>query len=143
MIYPKNLFYTEHRIPNLGEVRGKIVILRRFPGSIGINFGKQIVKDDYHVATILRCSINAKKEGCLSNMEAARTNLSRSFFYITFCSGVSCGAYPNAVADRINVHISRQAEKYKRGGCLGIVVLDFPGSWVSHAIFMTNPGASP
>ena len=66
MKYPEKLFYTENRIPNLGEVRGKIVILQRFHGSIGINFGSQIVKDDSHVSTILPASIKCKYEGCLT-----------------------------------------------------------------------------
>jgi 1-phosphatidylinositol phosphodiesterase len=35
--YPSNLFYTNSTIPKLKDVRGKIVLVRRFSGSIGIN----------------------------------------------------------------------------------------------------------
>jgi 1-phosphatidylinositol phosphodiesterase len=35
--YPSNLFYTNSTIPKLKDVRGKIVLVRRFSGSIGID----------------------------------------------------------------------------------------------------------
>ncbi len=35
--YPSNLFYTGPTIPKLKDVRGKIVLVRRFSGSIGID----------------------------------------------------------------------------------------------------------
>jgi 1-phosphatidylinositol phosphodiesterase len=35
--YPSKLFYTKSTIPKLKDVRGKIVLVRRFPGSIGID----------------------------------------------------------------------------------------------------------
>jgi 1-phosphatidylinositol phosphodiesterase len=35
--YPSNLFYTNSSIPKLKDVRGKIVLVRRFSGSIGID----------------------------------------------------------------------------------------------------------
>jgi 1-phosphatidylinositol phosphodiesterase len=35
--YPSNLFYTKSTIPKLKDVRGKIVLVRRFPGRLGID----------------------------------------------------------------------------------------------------------
>ena len=136
-------FWLDSSIPMLGQVRGKIVILRRFSSdrSLGIPFGGQKVKDDWTVKTILPCSINPKLEGIKSHLDEARSS-SRSCFYITFCSGVSSGAYPNAVADRINIHVRRYAEEYRTSACLGIVVMDFPGWLPIHDLFMTNAHAA-
>lgn len=134
-------FWLDSSIPMLGQVRGKIVILRRFSGSLGIPFDRQNVKDDWTVNTILPCSINPKLEGIKSHLDEARSS-SRPCFYITFCSGVSSGAYPNAVADRINIHVRRYAEEYRTSACLGIVIMDFPGWLPIHDLFMTNAHAA-
>ena len=134
-------FWLDSSIPVLGQVRGKIVILRRFTGSLGIPFDRQNVKDDWTVNTILPCSINPKLEGIKSHLDEARSS-SRPCFYITFCSGVSGGAYPNAVADRINIHVRRYAEGHRTSACLGIVVMDFPGWLPIHDLFMTNAHAA-
>ena len=133
-------FHVGKDIPNLGQVRGQIVLIRRFSGSIGIDFNSQHVKDDWEVNTILPASITPKVEGCIRNMDAANNDSNRSRFYITFCSGSSAGAYPNAVASRVNIHIKRHLQPKK--GCFGIVIFDFPGSWSIFNVFRTNPGSS-
>ena len=139
-------FHDGKDIPKLGKVRGRIVFLRRFSGSTGIDFDSQQVQDDWIINTILPASITPKIEGCIGNMEAAKNDSNRNRFYITFCSASSGtssntnGASPSAVASRVNIHIKRHVQD--KEGCFGIVIYDFPGSLASYNIFMTNPGSS-
>ena len=138
--YTKRKFHVGKDIPNLGQVRGQIVLLRRFSGSIGIDFDSQHVKDDWTVSTIFPASITPKVEGCIRNMDAANNDSNRSRFYITFCSGSGALAFPYAVASRVNIHIKRHLQP--KNGCFGIVIFDFPGSCSISDVFRTNPGSS-
>lgn len=144
----KGFWYLGDNIPNLKDVRGKIVLLRRFgldnranrTGTKGIdasawadnatftinNNAHLKIQDEYVVKTILPKDINPKWNGIKSLLDEAKSDASDTWF-INFSSGASLGAYPNAVAGRMNYRISDYiGDSPKFAHRLGTIVVDFP-----------------
>jgi hypothetical protein len=136
----------------LGQVRGKIVVVRRFdldskaarglnpnPWADNATFdvtntaadGETVIfhiQDQYNVPTILPGDINAKWSAIFSLIQRASGDASDAW-YINFASGSSGGAYPNAVAAQINPSLY-EVLAGAHGGTfanrLGTLMLDFP-----------------
>ncbi|XP_077984545.1 1-phosphatidylinositol phosphodiesterase-like [Glandiceps talaboti] len=139
--YSGNWFYRSPRTnnsPTIGEVRGKIVILDDFGGSSDfIQYSSLKIEDHYDVATILSSSINAKFDYVEDHLQKARRGRT-STMYLTFSSGASSGAYPNAVAGRINPKLMQYLRRYPGRSRWGIIAMDFPAAEIVEAIIKSN-----
>ncbi|MBW4491244.1 MAG: phosphatidylinositol-specific phospholipase C domain-containing protein [Trichocoleus desertorum ATA4-8-CV12] len=145
----KGFWYLENTIPTLKDVRGKIVLLRRFglddrvdrTGTKGIDASywpdnttfenkndkvRLRVQDAYKVPTILAGDIDRKWNAIKSLLDEAKSDASDTWF-INFTSGASAFAYPNAVAGRINHRVSAYVDDKSLSQVrLGTIVTDFP-----------------
>jgi 1-phosphatidylinositol phosphodiesterase len=83
------------------------------------------VQDQYQVPTILVFSIDPKWNAISTLLDRAKSDLSDTW-YINFVSGTSSGAYPNAVADRINPRVSDYLGGASYPDRLGTLMIDFP-----------------
>ena len=147
----ESFFWLGDHIPTLGEVRGKIVVVRRFsldppydargvaplPWKDNATFevppytaanGQAVkfeIQDQYNVPTIFPGDINAKWNAISALLDRAKADESDTW-YINFTSGSSLGAYPNAVEAQIYTPLYN----YLGGGPflnrLGTLMLDFP-----------------
>lgn len=132
-------------IPQLKDVRKKIVLLRRFPAtrtpkgidvtqwgdnktfSVSVPNGTLKIQDEYKVPTILEPDINHKWDSIKNLLDEARNDSSKNNWYINFSSGASLGAYPDAVAGRINHRVSDYLEDKSLAQVqLGTIMTDFP-----------------
>lgn len=142
----EKFWYLGDTVPNLGDVRGKIVLLRRFGAERrpkGINAspwrdnadfqippqGQPIMKiqDRYEVRNLFDSHINRKWESIYNLLNEAKSDPSDTW-YINFTSG-SGGfkAYPNAIAGRINYRVYDYiGPSPKFQNRLGTIVMDFP-----------------
>jgi 1-phosphatidylinositol phosphodiesterase len=145
----ENFFYKDNRIPTLGEVRGKIVLVRRFdldssdprgleplPWQDDATFdapyvasdGEKVmfhVQDRYAIPTLLPGDIGAKWSAIQALLDQASADGSDAW-YINFASGSSAGAYPNAVAPQINPQLYNYVVTGGIAERLGTLMLDFP-----------------
>lgn len=85
------------------------------------------VQDEYVVETVLDGPIGEKRTAIANLLDEAHNDSSDTWF-VNFTSGTSTGAYPDAVAGRINDSVksgvvSRLLLKKNR---LGTIVMDFP-----------------
>lgn len=117
----EEFWYTENRIPKLGEVRGKIVLLQRAGGIGGFGWEKFHVEDHYSVPTLF--AIKKKWNYVNDNVTAAKGSTATKG-YLTCTNGVGGGAYPYSVARSVNKSLFKELDSY---GNMGIVVMDFPG----------------
>lgn len=137
----ENYFYLTEKMPTVGEIRGKIVLLRRFddysstiPLGNKINFQdkatfssfttiKARVQDKYYVAVLW--DRDWKWQQVKSLLEEAKSSNEKSTLFINYGSGSSTGCYPYSVAAYVNPKI----ENYLRGSddyarC-GTIMIDF------------------
>ncbi|CAI9736075.1 1-phosphatidylinositol phosphodiesterase-like [Octopus vulgaris] len=128
-------------IPILGDIRGKIVILQNFPGSAyGLNYrgGLFSIEDHWHVPTILGSHIGEKWQHVKRQLDTSGKDEGSSVIYVTFTSGASSGAYPNAVADRINWRLEEYLRENKPKKRFGFIAIDFPSSALIEKIIQCN-----
>lgn len=85
------------------------------------------VQDEYQVASILPSSINYKINKIQNLLDEANSSSDNTLF-LNFTSGASSGAYPDAVAGRVNGSIRTYINdlKVKKQNRLGIIITDFP-----------------
>ena len=118
--YAKNHFYANAKIPTLGEVRGKIILLRDFSCSYNDNTG--IFWSDFYLMDI---KDNWKEDNELAKLDDILNHFKKNDFpertqlSIIFCS-IGEGKIPKAAADKINPLVTEAPYTY-----MGIVVLDF------------------
>ncbi len=149
----ENYWYFGDRIPTLGSVRGKIVLLRRFsaartPKGIDAsnwpdnatfeikNAATLEVQDQYVVNTVLAGDINAKWTAIKNQLDHAQADASGNW-YINFSSGASLFAFPNTVANLINPKLAA----YLNGSLknrVGTLMMDFPDDTMIGRIIALN-----
>lgn len=155
------LWFTENRIPTLGEVRGKIVLLRsceldasRFEtANSGINFEdypyisstdtdnfrfKAIEEADGEIVGYMYVQDSYKVEGEKKTKTIASffdDNLSENHFNIC-CTNANNLKNPYANAKHINAFLS--SYDFKAGSVYGIVSMDFATPELCERIYMTN-----
>ncbi|XP_077984540.1 1-phosphatidylinositol phosphodiesterase-like [Glandiceps talaboti] len=139
--YGGKWFYRSPRTnnpPKIGDVRGKIVILDDFDGSSDfICYSSLKIEDHYHVSTILPSSIDAKFDYVKAHLQKARHGRT-STLYLTFSSGTGLGAYPDAVAGRINPKLMQYLRRYPGRNRWGMIAMDFPAAEIVEAIIKSN-----
>ena len=124
---PNNRKLLTSSIPTLAEARARIVIIDRFPGSIGSLRWEQNffdIQDDFNVPTLF--DRDEKWHKVRAQLDKAMNDNSDDTWYINFCSGASAGAYPNDVAGYVNWRVQDYIESFGPHYRLGIVIFDFP-----------------
>jgi 1-phosphatidylinositol phosphodiesterase len=149
----KNQWYFDDTVPTLDDVRGKIVLFRRFdtddPNQVkGLkaqpwpddttfnidNAAKMRIQDEWQVSSLMARTEKWKKiEGLLN--EACTSN--KQILYVDFCSGASAWCYPYSAADYINSRLTDYFLKHKQGR-FGIIPMDFESTDRNILIAHTN-----
>lgn len=135
----ESFFYLKDGSPTLDEVRGKIVILRRFdpvvaPQGNYLNFVDNAIftsnttiiariQDCYHIPTLFDRS--TKWENVLTLFEEAIQNTDKDKLFINFGSGTSPLCFPNSVADYITPKIGYYLEFTQPHAFVGVIMFDF------------------
>ncbi|MGI8803215.1 MAG: phosphatidylinositol-specific phospholipase C [Solirubrobacteraceae bacterium] len=139
-------FHVTPEIPRLGEVRGRVVLLRRYAaGGLGIPAPPELwqnnatfritappdtleIEDMWDLAHTLPWRLDGKWTAVARHLDAAAT---QTGWYLTFTSATSDFSFPRwiaaglPVADGINRRLLDYAERHP-GQRLGTVVMDFP-----------------
>lgn len=144
------MWYTENRLPSLGEVRGKLVLMNRYDNSWGIQtVGKWLddqtsviqdlqhilnVQDAYHVSDVALKwqAAEALFEKCLTKTGEAPQ------FFLNFLSG-----YMGKIPDPVTVATGMNARFMEfmgiaQPGCYGTVLFDFVTPEYCDILIQTN-----
>ncbi|MER8186458.1 phosphatidylinositol-specific phospholipase C [Kitasatospora sp. NPDC094015] len=122
------LMWGESRIPRLGEVRGRVVLLADSPGLPGIPWGGALtdIEDDYDIGTIFEIA-SRKWPETSSHLDAARAATDPQRLYLTFTSSSGWGLWPRQAADamapRLDGYLGALAPAARP--VLGTVPMDF------------------
>ena len=136
-------------MPNLGDVRGKIVIIQNFSdggsnSTYGVAWSLFSMQDEYNVPTIF--DIDDKWEKAKEHFVKLNSDkgVGPKWAYMNFLSGTSFGAYPYTVAGGTGAGI-RGVNDYAleylfKGNAqrVGVVMMDFPGAGLIDAIIAHN-----
>ena len=98
------------------------------------------IQDQYKVPTILPVSIHAKWKAMQALLDRAKSDASDAW-YINFASGASSGAYPNAVAGRMNPPLYVYLGGAPFANRLGTLMMDFPDDNMIGRIIGLNTSA--
>ena len=110
---PSNRKLITSTIPTVAQARGRVVIIDRFPGSIGaIKWEDSFldIQDDFKVDWLWER--DDKWHKVRDQLNKAKGDSSDSKLYINFCSGASSGVYPNDVASYVNWRVQDHIEGY-------------------------------
>ena len=145
--YDSHIYLNEDS-PTLGQVRGKIVLLRRFSSSITpmgnyLNFQDNTIftSNTTIVARIQDCYVVqtlfvrwAKWNHWLSLVEEALVNTNPNILYLQFANGFSSGCYPWSVVDYMNHRIGNSFENYEPSRFVGVIIYDYINSGYDNMI---------
>ncbi|MEV7181943.1 phosphatidylinositol-specific phospholipase C [Kitasatospora sp. NPDC093679] len=94
------LMWSEDRIPRLGDVRGRIVLLADNGALPGIRWGgsRTDIEDDYDIGTIFDF-YNRKWPEVSAHLDAARASGDPNRLFLTFTSSSGWGLWPRQAAD--------------------------------------------
>jgi len=145
-----DLWYLGDRIPDLGEVRGKLVLLRRFdtPGApLGLDASPWLDSTTFSVSNAAAMRIqdaymvsdnNAKWTAITALAEEARTGPPTTLF-LDYTSGYqTMNALPNirVVSDDINARLAGYLDS--ASGRVGVLVMDFVTPELASAVIELN-----
>jgi 1-phosphatidylinositol phosphodiesterase len=154
----QNLWYLLNAIPTLGDVRGKIVLFRRFPldrnttTPRGIDAYPFVVNATFTIPGLPKLEIqdgflveiDENKPGKYTNVESLLTEASEpssdmDALYVNFASGAGGlpRTTPKAVSDFINPKLVTYFTDHPQGR-FGIVVTDFETTQLNTLIVQTN-----
>ncbi|GAA0671438.1 phosphatidylinositol-specific phospholipase C [Kitasatospora atroaurantiaca] len=123
-----DLFWAEDRVPRLGEVRGRVVVLADSSGLPGIPWGggRMDIEDDYQIGTIFE--LNSRKWPEVSaHLNAARASSDPQRLFLTFTSSSGWGLWPQQAAQAIAPKLSGYVSALNAATRphLGTVPMDF------------------
>jgi 1-phosphatidylinositol phosphodiesterase len=133
-------------IPTLGQVRGKVVVLRNADiGAYGLNMhdsGKTSIQDAYKVYWLLNdnpfgagtASLPQKKRLVREAIRAAETS---SKLTLNHLSG-AVGMIPRDVARATNADAYNAIGDYSGRKSVGVLIMDFPGEQMIYRTIKTN-----
>jgi 1-phosphatidylinositol phosphodiesterase len=150
----ESFFYLDNRIPTLGEVRGQIVVVRRFDVDSNAPRGLQAVpwqdnatfdvgpfhiQDQYQVPGLAPPLVNAKWRAVDALLGRAIQDASDAW-YINFASGSGSGGYyPADLAAQINPTLYEWLTVVPPiPNRLGTLMLDFPDDNMIRRIISLN-----
>lgn len=138
------LFWAEDRIPQLGEVRGRVVVLANSSGLPGIPWGgpRTDIEDDYDIGTIFDLS-SRKWPEVSAHLDAARAASDPQRLFLTFTSSSGWGLWPkqaaDAIAPRLNGYLA--GLNHAARPVLGTVPMDYVGPGSVRPLYALNFGA--
>ena len=148
-------WYTATTIPRLGDARGRLVLLRRFPTTsppLGIDASQWADNTTFTVTNTASLRIedayvvtdnNAKWSAVTSLLAEARTPADPGTLFLTYTSGYQLMmGLPNipSVADDLDARIDAVlADPANAQAHLGVLVMDFVTAARAKAIAATNP----
>ncbi|MFI9271429.1 phosphatidylinositol-specific phospholipase C [Kitasatospora sp. NPDC052896] len=122
------LFWAEQRIPRLGEVRGRIVVLADSSGLPGIPWGGALtdIEDDYQIGTVFDLW-SRKWPEVSAHLDAARAAQDPRRLFLTFTSSSGAGLWPPQAAEAIGPKVSGYLAALDPTGrpALGTVAMDY------------------
>ncbi|XP_077991778.1 1-phosphatidylinositol phosphodiesterase-like [Glandiceps talaboti] len=137
--------WNENKIPKLGEVRGKVVVLKEYHGDFpkGIQYSchstnQLVVADKYNVPTLFH--LNSKWEHVKNALTVALQSKEQKI-HLTFSSAAGIGAYPDIIALRINpklLNLLQSQEIQVNPRHWGMIAIDFPGEDLIQEIIYSN-----
>jgi 1-phosphatidylinositol phosphodiesterase len=150
-------WWLEGTMPTLGQVRGKIVLFRRFPtdhkdgeeekvlGLKALPFEDDktfsiddtvdmMIQDQWKVPTLFARS---DKWSAINALLQDAKNGSDDVLYVNFCSGTSSGCYPYSCANYVNPQLVQYFTS-NTSGRFGCVLMDFEYSDLTRLIAETN-----
>ncbi|PYC70159.1 phospholipase [Streptomyces tateyamensis] len=138
------LLWTQNRIPSLGEVRGRVVLLadnRGLPG-IGWNGPLTDLEDDYDIGTIFDFT-GRKWPEVAAHLDAARAATDPQRLFLTFTSSSGWGLWPRQASDALNPRLAGYlgALPHSARPVLGTVPMDFATPTSPAALYALNFGA--
>lgn len=144
-------WFTENRVPTLGEVRGRIVLCRRYEGDLGLNFdwadqGDPAVLDDPVAVTGMDAFTLAVQDRYHYGVEdkwqavsyalrnTAATEQAFSLNFLSTAQGTL--PHPRKFASALNERFL--AEPLTAGERYGIILFDFADAALARAVIDTN-----
>lgn len=141
-VYPySSSWFLENRIPRLGEVRGKIVLLQNFESlNLGIPWdGASMKLQDVWELPDTKEGIVMKEQAIYNFSVMVHDMNDPNFLYLSHLSG-SAGPLPSTVAENTNCFfLSEHLENYRP---VGVVIADYPSSLLIESIISSNVVAS-
>ncbi|XP_067367139.1 1-phosphatidylinositol phosphodiesterase-like [Channa argus] len=125
------IFYVTSGMPNMGQVRGKIVFLQKSTFTLGIPFIDTAEKGSKEVTNVknkdnrIIHQLNQATEACGGDNEV-----------LTYTSGTGFGTFwgmfltPKRVAEKVNPWVNQYLRQFypnQPRPCFGIIAMDFPG----------------
>ncbi|MGW6915224.1 phosphatidylinositol-specific phospholipase C [Kitasatospora sp. NPDC054939] len=137
------LLWTEDRIPQLGEVRGRVVLLADNSALPGLRWGgpRTDIADDYDIGTIFELH-SRKWPGVSAHLDAARAAGDPQRLFITFTSSSGWGLWPRQAADAIAPKLRTYLGALDRAQrpVLGTVPMDFVTAEQVRSLYGLNFG---
>jgi len=138
------LLWTEDRIPTLGEVRGRIVLLADNGGLPGLRWGggRTDIEDDYDIGTIFEL-YSRKWPEVSAHLDAARTANDAGRIFLTFTSSSGWGLWPRQAADAIAPKLRDYVGRLDHAArpMLGVVPMDFVTADAARPLYSLNFGS--
>jgi len=154
------LWYLDSRIPTMRQVRGKIILLRRYPGStLGIPMadwpdntaftsGQVSVQDRYYLGSLRAERIAEKWQAALELIEQARRDKDNRL-YINFLSASGGLITPHQYAwgrkllwieqpGLLQYFAAHLNDAASGGGSFGIIVMDYPSQAMIETLVVSN-----
>ena len=146
------LWHQESSIAKLGEVRGKIVLFRRFPASStgGLNASNWPDNTTFsitgsanmRVQDFYNCSTGDAKWNAINSMFTETISGNESTLYLNYTSGYKSGLFGLPNITGISNDINPRLESYfstNKSGRFGVIVMDFANAYRCEKIYSTNP----
>lgn len=129
----KALWYQKNEVPQLKDVRGKIVVVSRNSEVDGIQWKDCKIQDAYRVSG--KKEIAQKWQKFLAHSKLAKE--SKQGWYINYASGTGLFSTPNVVAGELNPKILKLYQKAKPH-YQGVIMLDFATKALADEIIKLN-----
>ncbi|KAK7139333.1 hypothetical protein R3I93_016466 [Phoxinus phoxinus] len=134
-----DLLWHSREMPSMGEARGKLIVLQDFTGpDLGILYNTLDIADDWKVSSLQPEEVEKKWRSVSTHLEAATVGNKKRMF-LTYSSGASILAHPNALAWLINPRLYEYLTGFVgQSKRFGIVAMDFPGAKLVQTIIGFN-----
>lgn len=147
-----DMWHLGTSMPRLGDVRGKIVLFRRFPSSSvgGLNASSWSDNTTFSIngATPMRvqdfynCGDAENKYGPVNSMWSEARNGSTDTLYLNYTSGYKSGLFGIPSITTVSDYMNPRIQSYfasNTSGRFGVVIMDFANAARCELIYNTNP----
>ena len=144
----EDYFFFDEISPTLDQVRGKIVLLRRFSSPVTpfgneLKFGSETftsnttitarVQDAYQVKSLFHRQL--KWERFLNLMEEVKQNSDEDKLFINFGSGSTTFCYPYSTAEYMIPRIADYLKNTNPDSFVGVIMFDYITTYYENAIY--------